>query len=172
MSGPTQQASQSACPLGASHKDQVRWYANRQMQGYSKCCLLEVTICNSSMVPSMGRVESTSLIAGTFLTQKAHSPREKGALGISGATAASLDLSKLLSWRAWPGSPEWSCHKAMGTSGNTLAFSLTLYAQPVTLSRHFRLFPTFLGIFSLKGLEGSPILLLLTHAFFVLQQLH
>lgn len=45
-------------------------------------------------------------------------------------------------------------------------------AWPVPLARHFRRVPTFLGIFSLKGLDGSPIFLPLTHAFFVLQQLH
>lgn len=57
-------------------------------------------------------------------------------------------------------------------SGKCLAFSPREFAWLVALTtRHFRQFPTFLGIFSSKGLEGSSILPLVTHGFFKLYQL-
>lgn len=108
------------------------------------------------------------LIMGISLSQKAHALRGRGfghCLGhssiLGSPIAAGLEGLALLPRVELP-----------QNTVNMLAFSLTEYARPVTLARHFQQFPTFLGIFSLKGLEGSPILLLLTHAFFVLQQLH
>lgn len=68
-------------------------------------------------------------------------------------TAAGLEGPGLL--------PRGSCHK---TEWEALAFSPREFAWPVALaSRHFRQFPTFLGIFSSKSLGGSFILPLVTH---------
>lgn len=136
------------------------------MQEHSKSCLPKVTIqwCQAWE-------GQPSLITGTFFSKKACGPREEGALGTGLATAASLCLSHSCRLGGSGLAPQSG---VVTNSGNHWEHSGTQpeSAWPVPLARHFRRVPTFLGIFSLKGLDGSPIFLPLTHAFFVLQQLH
>lgn len=55
-------------------------------------------------MPSMGRVKAAPLITGTFLTQKAHSLREKGAFGHRSGHSSilgSLSRAAVLEGLAW-----------------------------------------------------------------------
>lgn len=108
----------------------------------------------------------TSII-GASLTKKARNREE---MAVSIILATSWSVAQLAVWRNRPCSPEWICHKAeWETSGSP---PKRIYRAGCIHNQAFPAVPTFLGIFSSKGLEGSSVPhLFVTHGFFVLHRL-
>ena len=95
---------------------------------------------------------------GISLMKKARSPERK-------LVTSWWSVTQLLIRRNPHCSPQGSCHK---TEWETSGFQPKIIAWLVALTtRHFRQFPTFLGIFSSMGLEGNFILSLVTYSCFL-----